>query len=152
MLKKVLLALTALLITGCYYAPQPPIYYKNPNYNKPHQPAVPVTNLTLGKIQKHIFRGMTEYEVISVLGSPNMVTGREDGTEAWIYDKQFTSVVHSGGKVIFAGKNGNAVSFDDEYVSPNTTKQLISHKTLTLIIDFNRHQRVAKFTYHYSSF
>jgi outer membrane protein assembly factor BamE (lipoprotein component of BamABCDE complex) len=150
MLKIVIASLTALLFTGCYQVAGP-VYYENPNYHQEHQPATPVTNLTLGKIQRHVFRGMTEYEVISVLGSPNMVTGREDGTEAWIYDKQFTSVTHTAGKVIFNGKNG-AVSFDDQYVSPNASKHIVSHKTLTLIIDFNRYQRVAKFTYHYSSF
>jgi hypothetical protein len=151
MLRVLLPSIIALLMSGCYYA-TPPVYYENPAYHKPHQPATPVTNLTLGKIQKHIFRGMSEYEVIAVLGSPNMVTSKDDGSEAWIYDKQFTAVTHSGGKVFFTGSNGQGVSFDDEYVSPNSTKQMIAHKTLTLIIDFNRHQRVAKFNYHYSSF
>ena len=151
MLKRFLLAITALFFAGCMY--EQPVYFNNPNYYKQHNPATPTTNLTIGKIQKHVYRGMTEYEVISVLGSPNMVTGKADGTEAWIYDKQFTAVSHELGKVFMSSESGNTISFDDPYISPNTTKSVyLSHRTLTLIIDFNKYQRVAKFTYHYSSF
>jgi outer membrane protein assembly factor BamE (lipoprotein component of BamABCDE complex) len=149
MLKKVLAIVTTIFISGCYY--QAPVYYENPKYNAQYNPSTPHTNLTMGKIRKHIYRGMTEYEVISVLGSPNMVTHKANGTEAWIYDKQFTKVTKANGLVIFGG-SGSEVSFDSKVASPNVTQQVISHKTLTLIIDFNAFQRVSKFNYHYSSF
>lgn len=149
MLKKVLAIIVTIFITGCYY--QEPVYYKNQNYNAPYFPTTPHTNLTMGKIRKHIYRGMTEYEVISVLGSPNMVTTKPDGSEAWIYDKQFTNITKTNGLVIFGG-NDKEVSIDDKVMSPNVTQEIVSYKTLTLIIDFNAFQRVSKFNYHYSSF
>lgn len=152
MLKKLIaIVVTIVFISGCTQEKQQPTYYKNPDYDKPHTPAVPVTNLTLGKIQKHIYRGMSEYEVISILGAPNIVTGNSDRSDSWIYEKQFSTITKAEGKVIFTGPMGD-VSFDSSATSPNVVQQIITQKSLTLIIDFDVHQRVSKFAYHYSTF
>ena len=43
--------------------------------------------LTLGKVQSQIKKGMSQAEVLEVLGSPNIVTKNSSGNEVWTYDK-----------------------------------------------------------------
>ncbi|MDB6058072.1 MAG: hypothetical protein JWO95_1916, partial [Verrucomicrobiales bacterium] len=43
--------------------------------------------LTLGLVQKHIKPGVSQVDVATALGSPNIVTGDNQQRETWIYDK-----------------------------------------------------------------
>lgn len=51
--------------------------------------------LTVGLVQREVRVGMTNTEVVEVLGSPNMVTTDEERREIWVYDKVATESVTS---------------------------------------------------------
>ena len=51
--------------------------------------------VTVGKVQREIRVGMTNAEVVEVLGSPNMVTTDAQRRENWVYDKISTETVYS---------------------------------------------------------
>ena len=52
----------------------------------------PTTNLTLGLVQLTVKEGATKNDVISALGSPNMVTSSGSKNETWIYDRVSTDI------------------------------------------------------------
>ena len=52
--------------------------------------------LTLGVVQSSIHEGMSQADVATVLGSPNIVTTDAEGNETWIYDKVATEASYSG--------------------------------------------------------
>ena len=97
--------------------------------------------LTVGKVQKEIKIGMSSADVIQTLGSPNVVTTDEERREVWVYDKIATDVVYSnsdaGIKFLTSGSSG-AVSRNQ--------------RTLTVVIKFDKEQKVRDFAYHQSSF
>lgn len=101
-------------------------------------------DLTVGVVQKEIRRGMSQSDVATALGSPNIVTREDDGNETWIYDKIATEAsrsADSGGLwVIIAGYNKEAGA------SAST------QKTLTVVIKFDAGRRVSNFTYHSTKF
>jgi len=108
-----------------------------------NQNDIPQTKLTVGVIQKEIKRGMSQEDVASALGSPNIVTSSSENQETWVYDKITSSVDYnqsqSYGTLILIGKSekrGIATS---------------SQKTLTVIIKFDKGV-VNDFKYHSSSF
>lgn len=100
--------------------------------------------LTLGKVQKEIKIGMSQTDVVSQLGSPNIVTKDKEGTEAWVYDKMDTEVLASdsshAGSFLFWGWSG----------SDSATKR--SQRTLTVVVKFDKAGAVKDVTYHSSSF
>src|SRR5690348_16593079 len=51
--------------------------------------------LTLGTVQRQIRVGMTNSEVVEVLGAPNMVTTDDERRENWVYDKISTDTAYS---------------------------------------------------------
>jgi outer membrane protein assembly factor BamE (lipoprotein component of BamABCDE complex) len=100
--------------------------------------------LTLGTVQKEIRRGMSGAAVVGALGSPNIVSTDEQGSEVWVYDKIATDRVYSdssaGGTLILAWVHGSAGS--------SSTSQ----RTLTIIIKFDQDKKVRDFAYHASRF
>lgn len=97
-------------------------------------------NLTLGKIQQTVKKGVSKEKVLEELGSPNMVTGSSADQETWIYDKVSTSTqteakAESGSVVggIFLGIIGAGGQSSKASNEATTTT---SQKTLTLIIRF----------------
>jgi len=99
--------------------------------------------LTVGTVQKEIKNGMTQANVASVLGSPNIVTKEEADIEVWIYDKMSSTVDYqnssSFGSLILIGsssENGRITN---------------SQKTLTVIIKFKK-GKVYEYKYHSSTF
>jgi outer membrane protein assembly factor BamE (lipoprotein component of BamABCDE complex) len=116
--------------------------------------------LTVGTVQREIKVGMTNAEVVQVLGSPNMVTTDEARREQWVYDKIATDTVYSGssggvstlflgGAVIGAGLAGGGVA--PSYYSSAGARST-SQRTLTIIIKYDENQRVRDFAYRSSSF
>jgi outer membrane protein assembly factor BamE (lipoprotein component of BamABCDE complex) len=97
--------------------------------------------LTVGSVQKDINIGMSSADVIQTLGSPNVVTTDEERREVWVYDKIATDIVYSdssaGLKFLTSGRSG-AVSRNQ--------------RTLTVVIKFDKEQKVRDFAYHTSSF
>lgn len=100
--------------------------------------------LTVGKIQQEIRVGMTNTQVVEILGSPNIVTTDEQRREVWIYDKISTELDYStnanyGSLIILSGQH-------------SVGSQSTSQRTLTIIIKFNTNNNVRDFAYRQSSF
>lgn len=112
--------------------------------------------LTLGNVQKEITVGMSGAEVLTLMGSPNIVSTDRDRSEVWVYDKISSDVAYSsssGG--IFAlvigagGSAGGAGGGATEYKSGARSR---SQRTLTVIIRFDAEERVEDFAYHVTRF
>jgi outer membrane protein assembly factor BamE (lipoprotein component of BamABCDE complex) len=112
-------------------------------------------NLTLGKIQQTVQKGVSKEKILEELGSPNMVTGSSADQETWIYDKVSTTTQTEakaesgtviGGAVLgFIGIGGQASKANSG--ASTTTSQ----KTLTLVIRF-KGDSVDSFATRMSSF
>jgi len=116
--------------------------------------------ITVGIVQKEIRVGMSQADVVAVLGSPNIVTKDSEGKETWIYDKIATEASYSrssggiGGNVGAGGIAGTTLilgllggSYSREAGATSTTQ-----KTLTVIIKFDKDNKVESFSYHASKF
>jgi outer membrane protein assembly factor BamE (lipoprotein component of BamABCDE complex) len=100
--------------------------------------------ITVGKVKRAISIGMSGAKVAQVLGSPNIVSTDKDNNEVWIYDKVSSSSVSSSSKgganiLILLGSDSSSASSS-------------SQKTLTIIIKFNKNDKVKDFSYRTSSF
>lgn len=100
--------------------------------------------LSIAKVQREIKIGMSSSEVVTILGSPNMVTTDEQRRETWVYDKVATEASSNHSKsgiwllVLYSG-------------SSNSTSS-INQRTLTIIIKFDNAGKVRDFAYRTSSF
>lgn len=104
----------------------------------------PEDRVTVGKVQSEIKVGQSGADVVSILGSPNIVTTDDKRREVWVYDKISTehreaSRSSYGTLILFGG------SADD---SKSSTRQ----RTLTIIIKFDEQKLVRDFDYHYTQF
>lgn len=116
--------------------------------------------LSVGKVQREIRVGMTNAEVVEVLGSPNMVTTDEKRREVWVYDKIATDHAYStssGGvsALILGGLVGGSDAVGggagaNYYGSSGATST--SQRTLTIIVKFDEQSQVRDFAYRQSSF
>lgn len=100
--------------------------------------------LTLGIVQKDVKIGSTQDEVATALGSPNIVTKDSDGKDTWIYDK--VSSISSYDEKGF-GIGLIVVGYAKAKGSVQNTQ-----KTLTVVIKFDKTNKVESFTYHMSKF
>lgn len=100
--------------------------------------------ISVGTVQREIKVGMSGADVVSVLGSPNMVTTDSQRHETWVYDKVSTeNVVSSSGGglwLILAGVNRSAGASSS------------TQRTLTIIIKFDGNGKVCDYSYRQSSF
>lgn len=99
-------------------------------------------NLSVGRVQKEIKVGMSSADVVSVLGSPNMVTTDDKRREVWVYDKVSTegmSATSQGRGFLWFPRDANA--------SVSRTQ-----KTLTIVIKFDEKGMVRDFAYNTSKF
>lgn len=112
--------------------------------------------LTVGTVQKEIKVGMSSADVVSVLGSPNMVTTDSKRREVWVYDKVSTERVYStssGGVgvlgLVFGGAGGalGSGSYQGSSGASSTTQ-----RTLTIVIKYDEEGLVRDFSYRQSSF
>jgi len=143
-------SLFSLLLSGCISAAQ-------------HQRDLHSTQereMTVGIVQKEIRVGMTQADVATALGSPNIVTRDSESKEAWIYDKIATEASYSkssgsvGGGVGAGGVPGTTLilgliggGYSKEAGAASTTQ-----KKLTVIIKFGKNNLVESFSYHASKF
>lgn len=127
--------------------------------NKQNTP-VQEQEMTLGIVQREIKLGAAQDEVAVALGSPNIVTRDSDGKDTWIYDKvaSITSYSDSGFGVGAAGGGLGAGSsaggggiLGIGYKRGNAQVQSVQ-KTLTVVIKFDKNNKVESFTYHMSKF
>ena len=70
-------------------------------------PTVPQNNLTPGKVQQNISKGMSSTEVIKALGSPNIITKDKTGKTSWVYDKVSTYHSKTNGGLNYVRMNEN---------------------------------------------
>lgn len=100
--------------------------------------------MTLGIVQKEVHKGMNQREIVEALGSPNIVTKDQNGTQTWVYDKIATEVSYSqdsgGFWLIVAGYGKGAGA------------RATTQKSLTVIIKFDEQEAVEKVSYHASKF
>lgn len=116
--------------------------------------------MTLGIVQKDIKVGTSQAEVAAVLGSPNIVTQDADGRETWVYDKvsSITAYGNSGFGVGVGGLGGGFGSggFGGGLGSVGYNKNggvvQSVQKTLTVVLKFDKDNKVESFSYHMSSF
>jgi outer membrane protein assembly factor BamE (lipoprotein component of BamABCDE complex) len=99
-------------------------------------------NLSIAKVQKEIRVGMSSSDVVSVLGSPNMVTTDDKRRESWVYDKVSTEGMASTSK-----GTGFLWFPTDQNATVSRTQ-----KTLTIVIKFDEKGMVRDFAYNTSKF
>lgn len=112
--------------------------------------------VSVGKVQREIKVGMSSAEVVSVLGSPNIVTTDDERREQWVYDKIATETVHSrssGGvmALILGGGHSIGGGAGGSY-GKDTGAHSTSQRTLTIVVKFDKASKVRDFAYHNSSF
>ena len=100
-------------------------------------------DFTLGKVQSQLSNGMSSSEVVSLLGSPNLVTSTKDGGEAWTYDKVSQESEASSVSGAAAGSSGRFLGF----FGGGRSKSSNSSKNLTLIVKLNAEGIVTDFKY-----
>lgn len=104
----------------------------------------PADRLSVGTVQRSIHNGMSSADVITALGSPNIVSTDDEHREVWVYDKIATDVSYSNssafGTILILGASGNA--------GAASTNQ----RTLTIAVKFDQNHKVRDFSYHQTSF
>ena len=112
--------------------------------------------VTVGKVQAEIKVGMSGAEVVSILGSPNIVTTDENRQEAWVYDKFATESAYStssgGVSVLVLAGIGNVLGGAAPSTNSSTGATSKTQRTLTIVIKFDKNKKVRDFAYHSSSF
>ena len=112
----------------------------------------PVTDITVGTVQKEIFIGMPASDVAAELGSPNIVTTDEERREVWIYDKISTEVAYSNSRGGIAGLRFGDSGAVTGAASADSGAAASSQRTLTVIIKFDHESKVRDFSYRTSRF
>lgn len=122
--------------------------------------------LTLGLVQKHVKPGVSEADVATALGSPNIVTGDNQQRETWIYDKIATEASFSQDTgSLDAFFNGTGPISSTPFVPDGTlTGQAnanyeksagaasLTQRTLTVVIKFNAEHQVESVAYNSTRF
>lgn len=122
------------------------------------KPAVPTQEreFTLGLVQKELRVGMSQTEVASALGSPNLVTRSGLGREAWIYDRVASEArVRSsgvGGGAGGAATPGTALILGLFGGHVRNDQAVTTQKTLTVVVRFDAEGAVESFSFHASRF
>jgi outer membrane protein assembly factor BamE (lipoprotein component of BamABCDE complex) len=98
--------------------------------------------LSVAKVQREISVGMSSSDVVSILGSPNMVTTDDQRRESWVYDKVSTEAMAT---------TSQGFSF---FLLPQNAKGAVSstQKTLTIVIKFDNDGKVRDYAYHQTKF
>ncbi|MDR1413999.1 MAG: hypothetical protein LBI56_03630 [Puniceicoccales bacterium] len=106
--------------------------------------AAPPDQITIGTVQRFIRNGMYSYEVIDVLGAPNMVTKNAEGCETWVYDK-----IHSEYETRSSSSGLDLILFETGSARRTGSS---GERTLTIIIHFDSEAKVSDFSYRTTSF
>lgn len=144
-------------------------------------PTVPQNNLTPGKVQQNISKGMSSTEVVKALGTPNIITRDKIGKTSWVYDKVSTYHSKTDGGLDIVRMNANdfviaggvlagtaailkttgqsnflisvaALGLATWLGSGNDYEYKTEQKTITIILDFDSNEKLQNFSYMYSSF
>ena len=111
--------------------------------------------LTLGKVQQTLKKGMRQDEIVAALGSPNMVTRDRNGLETWIYDKLRTEVTSASASdrvgVIGAAGGDSAIVGGGIGQSSSAMTATRSQRSLTVILKF-QDQLLVDYAFNATSF
>ncbi len=116
--------------------------------------------LSIAKVQREIHQGMSSADVVSILGSPNMVSTDNERREVWVYDKVATERVYStsnGGLGLLlggggGGSDGGGFGGIGGNYSRGSGAVSSNQRTITIIIKFDKAGRVRDYSYRQSSF
>ena len=116
--------------------------------------------ISVGKVQREIREGMSSAEVVSILGSPNMVTTDSERRDTWVYDKVATEQAYSasqggvGGLLggVFGLGAGGLLGGATGNVERSSGASATNQRTLTIIIKFDENGKVRDYSYRQSSF
>ncbi len=126
-----LIGTSTLLLVGCAAQTQTPLLQSR---------QVETEKITLGAVQGQLHEGSSSAEVITALGSPNIIATNPDKTETWVYDKMFTEteISASGINLPFSGSVSGA--------------RAKSSRTLIVTIKFNKAKTVESIQYRQTSY
>jgi outer membrane protein assembly factor BamE (lipoprotein component of BamABCDE complex) len=98
--------------------------------------------LSVAKVQREIEIGMSSTDVVTILGSPNMVTTDDQRRESWVYDKVSTEAMAT---------TSRGFAF---FLVPEDRRAAVSstQKTLTIVIKFDKDGKVRDYAYHQTKF
>lgn len=130
-LKIISVLILSFFVSACVVAQAPP-------------PGQRADKLTVGKVQGEIKVGMPASDVAAVLGSPNIVTTDEERREVWIYDKISTERTNAR-----SSSYGTLILFGASQASSSSSTV---QRTLTIIIKFDKENKVRDFAYNYTQF
>jgi outer membrane protein assembly factor BamE (lipoprotein component of BamABCDE complex) len=126
-----------------------------------YTPPPSAERVTIGTVQRSIRKGMYSYEVVEVLGAPNMVTKNTEGCETWVYDKihsEYETRTSDGGLSLgiggggLIGRRGGLGGGLGVGTSSAKASGVSSERTLTIVIHFDSESRVSDFSYRTTSF
>lgn len=101
--------------------------------------------MTLGVVQKEIRAGLSQADVATVLGSPNIVTKDSADKETWVYDKIASEASYSA-----SSNHGTSLILGTSTSASGAVSS--TQKTLTVVIKFDDSKKVESFSYHTSKF
>ena len=95
------------------------------------------SKITIGTVQREIRIGMSSADVVSALGSPNMVTTDEQRRENWVWDRVSSESVGTssagGASILLLGVTGGSAVHSS------------TQRTLTIIVKFDAASKVTRF-------
>jgi outer membrane protein assembly factor BamE (lipoprotein component of BamABCDE complex) len=113
-------------------------------------------NLSVGVVQREIKVGMSSADVITTLGSPNIVSKDDNANEVWVYDRISSQKIYStssgGVSALIIGVAGSFGAAAVPRYSEGSGASTTSQKTLTIAIKFDGFSKVSSFSYHTSRF
>ena len=103
-----------------------------------------INRLTLGTVQKTVYEGANQTEIMEALGAPNIITNNSSGREVWAYDKISREVQASSGMVVTWW---NPISWLAGIASGSSSRSSTTSKSITVLITFDDNKRVSDFKY-----
>ena len=109
-----------------------------------------VEKITLGSVQSRVKKGAASSVVVDALGSPNIVTSNDDGTETWVYDLIFSEeevdASAFGGGIYIPGISAGAGGVSGSKVKTSRSKSFIVQ------VKFDKNNRVADVKYRQTAY
>ena len=103
-----------------------------------------INRLTLGTVQKTVYEGANQTEIMEALGAPNIITNNSSGREVWTYDIISREVQASSGIVVTWW---NPISWLAGIASGSSSRSSTTSKSITVLITFDDNKRVSDFKY-----
>lgn len=108
--------------------------------------------MTLGVVQKELRQGMSQGDVATVLGSPNIVTKDQNGVQTWVYDKIASEISYKQNTVGIWSLIGLRGDVGAGGYGHHSGGQALTQKTLTVVIKFDDKGLVDTVSYNSSKF